>query len=87
MIYIIVYLLLINVYALMAMRRDKQYAIRHKQRIKEKTLLLLAVIGGSTGIWIGMYQFHHKTKKFIFRAGIPLILIVQIYIITALANS
>jgi uncharacterized membrane protein YsdA (DUF1294 family) len=42
---------------------DKHRAIRHQWRIPEKTFYLLGLFGGSAGIWIGMFLFHHKTRK------------------------
>ena len=35
----------------------------NRQRVRIVTLLGLAFIGGSVGALIGMYGFHHKTKK------------------------
>lgn len=41
-------------------------------------LLLLAVLGGSVGAWLGMYVWHHKTRHKKFKYCIPLILLVQV---------
>ena len=49
-----------------------------KWRISEATLLLLAVLGGSIGAWIGMKVWHHKTMHKKFKYGIPAILLIQI---------
>lgn len=57
---------------------DKQKARRRRWRIPEKTLLFLAAAGGSVGALTGMYMFHHKTKKWKFRLGVPLILLLQL---------
>lgn len=46
-------------------------------------LLLLAVLGGSVGAWLGMYVWHHKTRHKKFKYCIPLILLVQVAIISA----
>lgn len=75
------YLLLINIIAFIIIYIDKQKAIKHKWRIKESTLFLISIIGGSLGTLIGMYTFHHKTKHIKFTLGIPFILIVQIILI------
>ncbi len=40
-----------------------------------------ALIGGSIGAMIGMTVFHHKTRKWYFRLGIPLILGIQVSLI------
>ena len=59
---------------------DKQKAINHKWRIKENILLLISLIGGCYGILLGMYLFHHKTKKLKFKL-VPILSIIWIYII------
>lgn len=45
---------------------DKKKAIKHEWRIKEKTLFILALLGGFIGSYIGMKTFRHKTKHKIF---------------------
>ena len=57
---------------------DKYKAKKVKWRIPEATLLLLAVVGGSVGAWIGMKIWHHKTMHKKFKYGIPAILLIQI---------
>jgi uncharacterized membrane protein YsdA (DUF1294 family) len=42
---------------------DKYLARNKKRRIAENSLLLLALIGGSTGTGFGMWVFKHKTSK------------------------
>lgn len=74
------YLILVNIIAFITIYIDKQKAIKHKWRIKESTLFLLSIIGGSLGTLLGMYTFRHKTKHKKFTLGIPLILIIQILI-------
>lgn len=56
---------------------DKAKAIRNKWRIPERTLLLLAVLGGSPGALAGMLFFRHKIRKIKFYIGIPAILFMQ----------
>ena len=57
---------------------DKYKAKKAKWRISEATLLLLAVLGGSIGAWMGMRVWHHKTMHKKFKYGIPVILLIQI---------
>ena len=59
MIYFIIYLIIINIIAFLAMFIDKRKAKYGKWRIKEHTLFILALIGGSVGAIIGMYTFRH----------------------------
>ena len=75
--YLLIYLGIINLIGFFAMFLDKQKAKRGKWRIPEKTLFLLAVIGGSLGTTLGMHMFRHKTKHWYFKFGMPMILIVQ----------
>ena len=79
--YILIYLGIINLIGFFSMFLDKQKAKRGKWRIPEKTLFLLAIIGGSLGTTLGMHVFRHKTKHWYFKLGMPLILIVQIILI------
>ncbi len=79
--YFLIYLLIINLIGFFAMFLDKQKAKRNKWRIPEKTLFLIALIGGSLGATLGMHAFRHKTKHWYFKLGMPLILIIQIVLI------
>ncbi len=85
--YFIIYLIVINIIAFLAMYIDKRKAKYGRWRIPEQTLFILAVIGGSIGAIIGMYIFRHKTKKLRFSIGFPLILALQIILITSLWND
>ena len=76
--YFIIYLIIINLIAFLAMYIDKRRAKYGKWRIKEHTLFILAILGGSIGAIVGMYTFRHKTKKAKFYIGFPLILICEI---------
>lgn len=76
--YLLIYLAIINVLALLIMGSDKRRAIKDGWRIPEKTLFLLSLIGGSLGSLIGMYLFHHKTRHWYFVIGMPLILVAHI---------
>ncbi|MBQ8804628.1 MAG: DUF1294 domain-containing protein [Tyzzerella sp.] len=84
--FIIIYLIIINIIAFLAYGLDKWKAKRGSWRIPEKTLLLLAVFGGSIGAFAGMRVFHHKTQKAKFFLGVPIIFVLQIIIIYFLFN-
>lgn len=79
---IIMYLLIINLIGLLIMYIDKKKAKYGRWRIPEKTLLIIALLGGSIGTISGMYLFRHKTQKLKFTLGFPTILISEIIIIT-----
>ena len=78
---ILYYLIGVNVLAFLVYGIDKWRAKKGKWRISEATLLLLAVIGGSLGAWLGMKVWHHKTMHKKFKYGIPAIIIIQIILI------
>ena len=72
------YLIAINIITLLVYGIDKLKARKSQWRIPESTLLLLAVIGGSIGAWLGMKVWHHKTMHKKFKYGVPLIIAIQI---------
>ena len=72
------YLAAVNLLAFTVYGVDKRRAKKDKRRVPEKTLFLLAVIGGSVGAWAGMYTFRHKTRHWYFVWGIPAILMAQV---------
>ena len=78
---LIVYLILVNIAGFLSMGIDKHKAKKGQWRIPEKTLFLIAVIGGSIGSMYGMHLFRHKTKHKSFIYGMPAILIVQLLIV------
>lgn len=85
--YFIIYLIIINIIAFLAMYVDKRKARYGKWRIPEQSLFILALIGGSIGAIAGMYTFRHKTKKMRFVIGFPVILVLQIVLIFSIWND
>lgn len=73
-----IYLVVMNLIGFLSMLIDKKKAEKGSWRTPEKTLLTIGLLGGSIGSIIGMYVFHHKTKKLRFSVGLPVILILQI---------
>ena len=71
------YLLIINVFAFVFYGLDKLKAKRNARRISERALLLLALVGGSVGAWLGMQVWRHKTKHAMFSIGVPVMLLLQ----------
>ena len=74
------YLAVVNVIAFALYGVDKYQARQGAWRIPEKTLLGLAVIGGSAGALAGMRFFRHKTKHEDFKYGLPVILLIHLCI-------
>lgn len=75
-----IYLILINLIAVIVTIYDKLCAVKRRWRVKESTLLLLSALGGSISMYITMLLIRHKTRHIKFMLGIPLILIFQLLI-------
>ncbi len=78
----IIYLTAINLITFFVYGLDKAKSGKiGSRRISEKTLWILALIGGSLGSLAAMKVFRHKTKKLSFQAPLAVILALQIVVI------
>ena len=76
---LVIYLLAINVLAFAVYGWDKARSkVQGARRVPEKTLFLLAILGGSVGAILGMRVWHHKTRHWYFKYGLPAILLAQL---------
>ena len=73
----IVYMFILNALGFGSMGFDKRKAIHKQWRTEEKTLMAIALAGGSLGILMGMKSFRHKTQKPLFKLGVPIIIGLQ----------
>ena len=80
---IFILLLLLNVLTFVLYGRDKHAAKKGTQRISERMLLLLALLGGSPAAWIARHYFHHKTSKRSFVIRFWLVVLIQLVCILA----
>ena len=76
--YVLIYLFLINMIAILAIALDKSAARNGEARVKESSLLVVAAIGGGIGMYVAMRIFHHKTRKNKFMIGIPAMVLTEI---------
>ena len=81
------YLFAINIVSFFLYGIDKYKAKKGQWRIPEATLLMIAVIGGSIGAWVGMRLWHHKTMHKKFKYGIPIIIILQVVLAVYLLTN
>jgi uncharacterized membrane protein YsdA (DUF1294 family) len=81
--YVLLYLLLLCFVGFLTMGIDKYKAKKGLWRIPEKTIFLIALLGGSGGALLGMHIFRHKTKHWYFRYGLPAILMLQAALLAA----
>ena len=82
--FLLFYFIFISIVSVIACVYDKIQAKRGGWRVKESTLLLLSVLGGSAAMLIAMKTVRHKTLHKKFTVGIPLIIILQIIFIVFL---
>ena len=76
--FVALYLTVINLTGFAVMGIDKRKAVRHLWRVRESTLFLIALLGGSVGSILGMRRVRHKTRHWYFVYGMPAILVLQI---------
>ena len=57
---------------------DKHLAKKHKWRIPEQTLFIIAILVGAPGVLAAMLCFRHKIRKWYFIVFIPILAILQI---------
>jgi len=82
-------LAVINLVSFLLMWSDKRQALRGngQKRAPEGFIFFLAACFGSIGVYAGMLAFRHKTKKWYFQIGIPVLILqnlATLYLISGL---
>ena len=62
---------------------DKRQAVNGRRRVSERTLHLLAFLGGWPGALLGQQHFRHKTQKVTFRLVFWLVVVLHVGIVGA----
>lgn len=76
--FIFIYIVIINLIAIILTIHDKRAAVRHKWRVPESTLLITAALSGCIAMYMTMHIIHHKTRKKKFMIGIPVIFVFEV---------
>lgn len=71
-------LLAMNIAAFVAFGLDKRRARNGDWRFAERDLLMLALLGGTGGAYLGRWYFRHKTRKSSFSVALHLTALAQI---------
>ncbi|MFC3816929.1 DUF1294 domain-containing protein [Lysobacter sp. GCM10012299] len=79
------WLLAFNAVTVLVYGYDKAIAGGRRRRVPERTLLGLALCGGTPGALLAMWLFRHKTAKRSFRNGMVLVIAAQMVAAIALA--
>lgn len=77
--FLIAYVLIVSIIGFIVMGVDKGKARKHLWRISERTMFLIALVGGAAGILSGMIFFRHKTKHMSFVLGIPVLVLANFW--------
>ena len=83
--------MVVNLWAFFVMGHDKRksYKEKHIRRIPEGKIFFMASVFGSVGVYLGMLAFRHKTKKWYFKIGIPLLIlqnVATVYVVWSLVG-
>ena len=79
---VIVFFTVINIIAIILMKKDKEYAQNGARRVRESTLLIVALVGGGLGEYYAMYKYKHKTLHNKFLYGVPMAIMLNAAMIT-----
>lgn len=79
---LVLFLIMINAIAIILIKKDKAFAQSGARRVRESTLLIIALVGGGFGEYYAMYKYKHKTlhKKFLY--GVPIAIMLNMMMLT-----
>lgn len=80
----IFYPIIISIIAIVMTTLDKKYAEKGSWRISERSLFLVAILGGALAMYITMKIIRHKTQHKRFMIGLPIIIAVHILLIVGI---
>lgn len=83
---IVLYIIIISIIGWVLPIVDKKRARNNEWRIREQTLFIVSALGGSMAMYVSMKKYRHKTKHKRFMIGIPVIMIVQVFIIIIIVH-
>lgn len=81
------WILILSAYGFIMMGYDKRQAKNGGWRVPERTLWMIAILGGGPGVYAGMQTFRHKTKHTAFRVGFLVLAIADLAAIVYLAGN
>jgi uncharacterized membrane protein YsdA (DUF1294 family) len=72
----------INIFAFVVVANDKRKSMQYvAERTPEGLLFFLAAAFGAVGVFAAMQTFRHKTKKWYFLLGIPLLILQNLAVV------
>ncbi|MBM4067901.1 MAG: DUF1294 domain-containing protein [Planctomycetes bacterium] len=85
-VYLII-VVLMSLISFIAYGLDKRRAANGGRRVPERTLHVLAFLGGWPGALMGQKRFHHKTQKLAFRLVFWIIVVAHVSIVGAMTYA
>ena len=73
----LMYLALMNLVGFAVCFSDKRRSIKGQWRYSEKSLFIIALLGGALGFFASMRAFRHKTRHWYFVIGIPAVTLAE----------
>ena len=80
-------LVIVNLIGFVLVGLDKKRSTGEHDRVPEVYLFVIAIFFASLGVLVGMYFFHHKTRKIYFPIGLGLLMLEQIALLVLLAQT
>lgn len=80
------YIVIMSLIGFISMGLDKYKARKNAWRIPERTLLLIAFLGGGMGSFLGMHLFRHKTRHGKFLSLLPLSAVLYLLFVLWLSD-
>lgn len=80
---LLAYFIIINLVGFLMMGLDKYQAVHQNWRVAEKHFVLISLLGGFFGVYVGIRTFRHKTKKTSFQIkilGAFIVFVVLVYL-------
>lgn len=82
--YFLIYEVAVSIIAIVITLYDKKAAKKHpRHRVRERSLILFAVLGGAVAEYFTMLAIRHKTRHKKFMIGLPVIIILHIIAVAA----
>lgn len=76
----------VNAFMFLVVGYDKSAAKNNRFRVSERFILLGALLFGALGTYSGMRLFRHKTRKPLFKFGVPLLILLQLLAVVMLQS-
>ncbi len=84
--FVIIYLVAINVIAMVVCITDKIKAKLHAWRIPNGVLMTISLLGGAFGMYTTMQLIRHKTQSDQYMKGLPIVIAIHAAIVYGLSQ-